>query len=114
MSSIVVILLLAAGFATGYGLRAHISHRRRTRRVILPPAVHFRTGETPAKTRSDSGVCACQYEVTMKIALLLTMFALTPAAEAPPAAEPAPNGDTSIHEQIKADRARAKADEEND
>ena len=49
----------------------------------------------------------------MKIALLLTMFALTPAAEAPPAAEPAPNGDTSIHEQIKADRARAKADEEN-
>lgn len=50
----------------------------------------------------------------MKIALLLTMFALTPAAEGPPAAEPAPNGDTSIHEQIKADRARAKADEEND
>ena len=50
----------------------------------------------------------------MQIALLLTLLAITPAAEAPPVAEPAPNGDSSIHEQIKADRARAKADEEND
>jgi hypothetical protein len=50
----------------------------------------------------------------MKIALLLTLFAITPPAEGPPIAEPVPNELPSIHEQIKADRARAKADEEND
>ena len=50
----------------------------------------------------------------MKIALLLTLFAIAPSAEGPPLAEPVPNEIPSIHEQIKADRAKAKTDEEND
>lgn len=50
----------------------------------------------------------------MKIALLLIVFAAASSAEAPPKAEPVPNQIPSIREQIKADRARAKTDEEND
>jgi hypothetical protein len=40
--------------------------------------------------------------------------AIAPSVEGTPAVEPVPNELPSIHEQIKADRARAKADEEND
>ena len=57
---------------------------------------------------------AHRYEGTVKIALLLILFVIAPAAEGPPAAEPTPNEISAIHEQIKADRAKAKADEEND
>ncbi|MGA7071236.1 hypothetical protein [Bradyrhizobium sp.] len=45
----------------------------------------------------------------MKIALLLILFVIAPSAEGPPAAEPTPNEISAIHEQIKADRAKAKA-----
>jgi len=50
----------------------------------------------------------------MKIALLLTLFAISPSAEGSPVAKPVPNEFPSMHEQIKADRAKAKAAEEND
>jgi hypothetical protein len=50
----------------------------------------------------------------VKIALLLTLLAVSPAAEGTSVAEPVPNEPPSIHEQIKADRAKAKTDEEND
>ena len=50
----------------------------------------------------------------MKIALLLTVFAAASSAEGPPRAEPVPNEIPSIREQIKADRAKAKTDEESD
>jgi hypothetical protein len=50
----------------------------------------------------------------VKIALLLTLLVIAPSAEGPTAAEPTPNEIPSIHEQIKADRAKAKAEEEND
>jgi hypothetical protein len=46
----------------------------------------------------------------MKIALLLTLLAVSNEGQAATAAIPEP---LSIHEQIKADRAKAKADEEN-
>jgi hypothetical protein len=58
--------------------------------------------------------CARRYEALVKIALLLTLFAIAPSAEGSPVAEPVPNEIPSIHEQIKADRAKAKADEQND
>lgn len=50
----------------------------------------------------------------MKIALLLTVFAVAASAEGPPMAESVPNEIPSIREQIKADRAKARRDEEND
>jgi nitrous oxide reductase accessory protein NosL len=46
----------------------------------------------------------------MKIALLLTLLAITTEGQAAAAPIPEP---LSIHEQIKADRAKAKVDEEN-
>jgi nitrous oxide reductase accessory protein NosL len=46
----------------------------------------------------------------MKIALLVALLAIS--AEGQAATEPVPEP-LSIHDQIKADRARAKADEEN-
>jgi nitrous oxide reductase accessory protein NosL len=46
----------------------------------------------------------------MKIALLVALLALSAEGQAATAPIPEP---LSIHEQIKADRARAKADEEN-
>jgi hypothetical protein len=51
MFSAVAVVLLCAGFATGYGLRAHISRRRRTRRVTLLPTVHFPRSEDPANSK---------------------------------------------------------------
>ena len=57
---------------------------------------------------------ARQYEASVKIALLLTLLAISPSAEGAAIAEPVPNELPSIHEQIKADRARAKTNEEND
>ena len=50
----------------------------------------------------------------MKIALVLTLLAIAPSAEASPVAQPVPSEFPSMHEQIKADRAKAKAAEEND
>jgi hypothetical protein len=50
----------------------------------------------------------------MNIAVLLTVLAISPSVEGPPAAEPVVSELPSIHEQIKADRVRAKAAEEND
>jgi hypothetical protein len=47
----------------------------------------------------------------MKIALLLTLLAIATSAQAQVA--PDPKDLSSIREQIKADRAKAKADEEN-
>jgi len=41
MFSVVVLVLFCAGFAAGYGLRAHISRRRRTRRIVLPQAMRL-------------------------------------------------------------------------
>jgi hypothetical protein len=46
----------------------------------------------------------------MKIALLVTLLAIASEGQAATALIPEP---PSIHEQIKADRARIKADEEN-
>jgi len=42
------------------------------------------------------------------------VFAIASSAEGSPAAESVPNEIPSIHEQIKADRAKAKTDEQND
>jgi hypothetical protein len=47
---------------------------------------------------------------SMKIALLVTLLALSTEGQAATAPIPEP---PSLHEQIKADRARIKADEEN-
>jgi hypothetical protein len=53
----------------------------------------------------------------MKIALLVTLFVISlsaeVSAEGPLMIEPDPLAIPSIHEQIKADRAKARADEEN-
>lgn len=57
---------------------------------------------------------ARRYEASVKTALLLTMVAVSLSAEGPSAAEPVPNEPPSLHEQIKADRAKAKTEEEND
>jgi hypothetical protein len=57
-------------------------------------------------------VCARRYEASMKIAFLVMLFAASaegPAAATVPIPEP-----LSLREQIKADRAKAKADEESD
>ena len=49
----------------------------------------------------------------MKIALVVTLLAITTSAQGQVATAPVPKDGPSIREQIKADRARAKADDEN-
>ena len=49
----------------------------------------------------------------MKIALLVTLLVISASAQGQVATAPVPKDPPSIHEQIKADRARAKADDEN-
>jgi hypothetical protein len=46
---VVVLTIFGAGFAAGYGLRALISRRRRSRRVFLPPVTHFPGRESFSK-----------------------------------------------------------------
>jgi hypothetical protein len=48
----------------------------------------------------------------MKIALLVTLLVTSASAQGQVATAPIPKETPSIHEQIKADRARAKADDE--
>ena len=47
MLSVVIIVLVCAGFATGYAVRARLSRRRHTRRIVLPHAVHFPAPQPP-------------------------------------------------------------------
>lgn len=49
----------------------------------------------------------------MKIALVVTLLAISTSAQGQVAAAPAPKDDPAIREQIRADRARAKAEDEN-
>jgi hypothetical protein len=50
----------------------------------------------------------------MKIAFLVTLLAICSSAEGQVTAVPASKEEPSIREQIQADRARAKTDEENE
>ena len=49
----------------------------------------------------------------MKVALLVTLLVTSTSAQAQVSTAPVPKDPPSIREQIKADRARAKADDEN-
>jgi hypothetical protein len=49
----------------------------------------------------------------MKTALVVTLLAITISAQGQVATAPVPKDDPSIREQIRADRARAKASDEN-
>lgn len=54
MFSVVALLLLGAGFVAGYAVRAHVSRRKRTRRVFLPHVAHFPSRENSAKTHAEA------------------------------------------------------------
>jgi hypothetical protein len=56
---------------------------------------------------------ATRLGILMKIALLVTLLAISPSAEGQTTAAPASKEAASIRELIQADRAKAKTDEEN-